>query len=69
MDMVAYDDESKRLLVAECKWRNLDSAEAKRLLERLRPAFSRTRLAKKYPKVEYRVFSKKDLGTIAGRES
>lgn len=69
LDLVAYDGATRRLLVAECKWRELGAAEENGVLERLRLAFAATKLAKTYPRVDFRVLSKKDLGEVAERET
>ena len=69
MDLVAYDGESKTLIVAECKWQDMSQAQENGALEKLRLAFASTKLAKRYPKVEFHVFSKKNLKQLAARES
>lgn len=68
LDLVSYDSRAKRLMVAECKWRDIGAKEENGILAGLRLAFSRTKLAKTFPRVEFRLFSKKDLGWIAQRE-
>ena len=69
LDLVAFDPASKRLLVAECKWRILDAAQERGLINKLKLDFAGTKLARKYKNVDFRIFSKKDLGFLAKREA
>ncbi len=68
LDLVAWDEKAQKLLVAECKWQDLNSTQEKGILEKLRASFFRTQLANRYPKVEFRIFCQKDLKAISSRE-
>ena len=57
----------KKMLVAECKWARLTPRTEQRLLGDLRARFESTRLANKFRRkytVEFRIFSKKDVGAL-----
>lgn len=49
------------LLVAECKWKTLSTAEEAALLSDLKDRFLRTRLAQRHPDAEFRILSARDL--------
>jgi len=68
LDLVVFQTESKRLLVAECKWRDMEPNEEKGLLERLRLRFEKTRLAAGHRDVDFRLFSKRDLPRLSRLE-
>ena len=68
LGLVAFQAESKKLLVAECKWQDLNPAEEKWLLERLRLRFAQTRLATGHRDADFRLFSTKDLPRLSRRE-
>lgn len=68
LDLVVFQAESQKLLVAECKWRDVEPPEEKRFLERLRLRFEKTRLAASHRDVEFLLLSKKDLPRLSHLE-
>ena len=58
---------SKAHLIAECKWKDLSAQEETTLLVDLKGRFARTALANKLEHVEFKIFSKKTLRTLADR--
>jgi len=65
IDLIAYQEEEKKYLVAECKWQELSLAQEKNLEENLQNRFSKTALGKKLANVTFKIFSKKDVSTLA----
>ena len=65
LDLVAPDpDDSKRLLVAEVKWRRLTASERKKTLLKLEDKWSACSLHTRYPHVRFEVFDADFLGTL-----
>lgn len=64
-DLVGPDpEESGRLLVAEIKWRKIERAEGKGLLERLGRRFADSTLAKRHPKVRFTLMDHSELRAL-----
>jgi AAA+ ATPase superfamily predicted ATPase len=65
LDLVAPDpDDSKRLLVAEVKWRRLTASERKKTLLKLEDKWSACSLHTRYPHVRFEVFDADFLSTL-----
>lgn len=65
IDLVAPVKGKNNYLVGECKWRSLKAGEERSLLNDLKARFETTKLARRLQKasrVNFKVFSKKDLG-------
>ncbi len=65
LDLVWRQPMTGRYLVAECKWARLTTHEEQAELRRLRDMFGRTKLSRSLERVEFRVFTKKDLPRLA----
>lgn len=61
LDLVWAQRATRRHLVAECRWAALSSRDAARELASLRERFSRTRLSRALGRVEFGLFTQKDL--------
>lgn len=68
IDVIAPVAQGK-YLVAECKWTNLTEKREKEVLQTLENKFLKTQLSRKLKKVEFSVFSKKDILRLARKES
>ncbi len=55
---------NRRWLIAECKWAQVNPRQERRLLEGLRARFLRTRLARKQPRVSFKLLTPHDLLTV-----
>lgn len=66
---VVWEQGSRRLVVAECKWASLTSAKGQALLQDLRGRFLRTALSRRFKQVEFRLWTQKDWPALAARES
>ncbi len=65
LDLVGAQKAGGGTLVAECKWAELNSAEADKEQRVLREKFGRTRLSRNLKKVRFRLFTPKDLPHLA----
>lgn len=65
IDLIAPLKEGKELLVGECKWMNLNTKEEENLMQKLKEKWNQTALSQTYSKVRFRVFSKKDISSMA----
>ena len=61
IDVVYNPKRRKHPLIAECKWAQLSSNQEKALLKDLQERFHKTQLSRKLGRVDFRIFSKKDL--------
>lgn len=64
IDMVAPIAGGNSHLVAECKWTKLSVQDENRILAELKQKFVGSALKNKFKKVEFRVFSQKNLGEL-----
>lgn len=64
IDLVAPLPSAGNYLVGECKWSDLSKAQEESLEKDLRERFSRTKLSHKLKKVEFQIFSQKDLPSL-----
>jgi len=65
LDLVAPDpDDTKRLLVAEVKWRKLSAAERRQVLTQLEGKWQRSALSQKHPKVRFEVFDATEIKSM-----
>lgn len=65
LDLVAPDPEdTKRLLVAEVKWRKLSAAERRQVLAQLEGKWQRCALSQKHPKVRFEVFDAAEIKSM-----
>ncbi|MBU0506810.1 MAG: ATP-binding protein [bacterium] len=67
IDFVAYLSKDK-LLVAECKWKKLSKQQEKDLVDNLKERFQKTKLAQKYSKIQFRIFSQSNIAELADSE-
>lgn len=66
IDIVAPIPSSDKHIIAECKWKKMNEKEKNQILNKLEENFSKTTLAKKLNKVEFKVYTPDDLKKIAG---
>lgn len=65
LDLVAPDPEdTKRLLVAEVKWRKLSAAERRQVLTQLEGKWQHCALSQKHPKVRFEVFDAAEIKSM-----
>lgn len=65
IDLVAPRPKNQGLLVAECKWSELSVAEEAGFLKDLKLRWNETQLSRTSGNVDFRIFSKKDVGRIS----
>ena len=65
IDLICYQKGRKRYRVAECKWGRYTERQEQALLQDLRARFQRTPLGQRLKKVEFRIFTQKDLSNLA----
>jgi len=68
IDLMGYPKMGKVPLVAECKWRALTPGQEKVALNDLRARFASTRLSRRFKKVDFRLFTPKDLARLSSEE-
>jgi AAA+ ATPase superfamily predicted ATPase len=68
IDLVAPLGNKGRLLIAECKWSQLRNEEENKLLSELQKKFYKTRLSQRVAKVDFYIFSKRDLPLLTEKE-
>ncbi|MBI1870163.1 MAG: AAA family ATPase [Chlamydiae bacterium] len=69
LDLVSFQKENQRHLVAECKWTDLSKKMEKNLTDDLQNRFHKTKLAHQLTQVDFKIFSKENLLEIAKREN
>ncbi len=65
LDLVCELSGGKGHLVAECKWKRPSAGEERLMREDLRRRFERTRLARRFKKVEFRICTPADLADLS----
>lgn len=68
IDLVRYEKENDRYLIAECKWKDLSARQKEGYLDDLRNRFSKTALSHRLKKVHFQVFTPSDLPFLAKRQ-